>query len=42
MDEEKTSIRIPVKLREKLKERKIHPNQPYYEVIEELLESEKG
>ncbi len=33
-----TSIKIPVELRETLKQRKIHRNQPYYEIIRELLE----
>lgn len=40
MRDDRTSIRIPVKLRERLKKRKVHPNQPYYEVIRELLEDD--
>lgn len=41
MRDDKTSIRIPIELRERLKKRKVHPKQPYYEVIEELLENEE-
>lgn len=39
---EYANIRVPVGLREKLRKRKIHPNQPYYEIIEDLLEEDKS
>jgi len=34
-------IKIPKKLKERLRERKIHRNQPYWEVIQELLEKKE-
>jgi len=38
MKDEFTTIKMPKKLVEKLKDMKIHPRQPYYEVIEKLVE----
>nr|QBN22431.1 hypothetical protein [uncultured archaeon] len=34
---EKTSIEVTKEQRNKLKRMKVHPNQPYYEVIERLI-----
>ena len=38
-DRGKTTIALPRRIVERLSERKVHPNQAYYEVIEEMLDN---
>ncbi len=37
-EKEWTAVRVSKELRDRLEERKVHPNQPFWEVIEELLD----